>query len=906
MAENDVRVTGIDDRAKQTLSEFGWATEATLAKLASNSQISVRLLQQIARSKGASDAAVANMQKAAEQVSKVAENGAKKLETTLGDISKNTRQSAENAIDQIGKLGTKGAANIGDAAGKTSAMLSKMTQGIKGLFTGPEKQFESVISDFGSGIKSWASSFQPSGILGKAVTAAVGIFGSLVSVIGSAVERLREMNTMVRTLYASGIQPAGGFERLAQTAIATGLTMQDLAKTMTNFGAVAANLGTKRMMALQTQIAKQTRLGADFMMNQQELQEAFGESMEMMRISNELSTATNDEIVARSTRTINMFNDLSQATGKNREELRKATAELMKSTKQFGLMRSAGKGSGEAIQGLMASLTAEFGSSAGQLADMVEGMFMGGPALVDEAMRPLLAIVPGFSNELEQVTQGIRSGVLDPKQAATKISDVIDRIDEGSLRTLRAANPALYSTIRQMQLNSQQARAARDKDATTSKEEIEAREKELEAQKARQAAFNEMDKAMTGLRTAFNMFLAKAVEPLMPVFRKLATMVSSLTEKFSNSLSRFFNSINWDEKTKAIGDWLDALDPDKIIADISSFLTGVKDATVGIFGFLNRIREFLGIDTTTAIISLLSIGAGGLLVSTLTSAAVMAGIAKLMSSFGGNRGQSPANPIYVQDIAGSGRGVPPTGTGDRGGRQQGGGRGRTPPAQGGGRAGMMAKLLSVVGAGANVADISGAAAGGAQGGGTMSNVVNTGLNVASALGFAARLVPSLAAMAGDTALGALGVGSAEIDESQDEKNWQAMSSIEKLQSGTAQVIENIGSMFGLSNMVNQARAERIKSETEYLKLRGRLPASGETQSPIDIREIEATMQPLQDQTVKDLNEEFSNANAANADAMNRLLEAINNQLAVQRETNDRLEDGFRRLQSAVEDTGPRM
>lgn len=906
MAENDVRVVGIDDRAKQTLGEFGWATEATLSKLAGNSQISVRLLQQIARSKGASDAAVANMQKAAEQVSKVAENGAKKLDTTLGSISKNTSQSAENAIDQIGKLGTKSAAQIGDAAGKTSVLMNKMTNGIKGLFTGPEKQFESVISDIGSGIKSWSNSFQPSGLLGKVVTAAVGIFGSLISVIGSAVERLREMNTMVRTLYASGIQPAGGFERLAQTAIATGLTMQDLTKTMTNFGAVAANLGTKRMMALQTQIAKQTRLGADFMMNQQELQEAFGNSMEMMRVSNELSTATNDEIVARSTRTITMFNDLSQATGKHREELRKDTAELMKSTKQFGLMRSAGKGSGEAIQGLMASLTAEFGSSAGQLADMVEGMFIGGPALVDEAMRPLLAIVPGFSNELEQVTQGIRAGVLDPKQAATKISDVIDRIDEGSLRTLRAANPVLYSTIRQMQLNSQQARAARDKDAALSQEERDEREKELEAQKARQAAFNEMDKAMTGLRTAFNMFLAKAVEPLMPVFRKLATMVSSLTEKFSNSLSRFFNSINWDEKTKAIGDWLDALDPDKIIADITSFLTGVKDTTVGIFGFLNRIREFLGIDTTTAIISLLSIGAGGLLISTLTSAAVMAGIAKLMSSFGGNRGQSPANPIYVQDIAGSGRGGPPTGTGDRGGRQQDGGRGRTPAPQGGGRAGMMAKLLSVVGAGANVADIAGTAAGGAQGGGTMNNVVSTGLNVASALGFAARLVPSLAAMAGDTALGALGVGAAEIDESQDEKNWQAMSNIEKLQSGTAQVIENIGAMFGLSNMVNQARAERIKSETEYLKLRGRLPASGETQPPIDIREIESTMQPLQDQTVKDLNEEFSNANAANADAMNRLLEAINNQLVVQRETNDRLEDGFRRLQSAVEDTGPRM
>ena len=69
----------------------------------------------------------------------------------------------------------------------------------------------------------------------------------------------------------------------------------------------------------------------------------------------------------------------------------------------------------------------------------------------------------------------------------------------------------------------------------------------------------------------------------------------------------------------------------------------------------------------------------------------------------------------------------------------------------------------------------------------------------------------------DYGAGKLGVGGKEIDETQDEQNWAKMGFLEKLESGTARGIEKVGSFLSLDNLANEARASRIKSETEYLR-----------------------------------------------------------------------------------------
>jgi hypothetical protein len=59
----------------------------------------------------------------------------------------------------------------------------------------------------------------------------------------------------------------------------------------------------------------------------------------------------------------------------------------------------------------------------------------------------------------------------------------------------------------------------------------------------------------------------------------------------------------------------------------------------------------------------------------------------------------------------------------------------------------------------------------------------------------------------------------EVDLKQDEKNWEKMNWWQKGVSGTARGIENVGGWLGMDTLSNRARADRVESETEYLKKR---------------------------------------------------------------------------------------
>jgi len=73
----------------------------------------------------------------------------------------------------------------------------------------------------------------------------------------------------------------------------------------------------------------------------------------------------------------------------------------------------------------------------------------------------------------------------------------------------------------------------------------------------------------------------------------------------------------------------------------------------------------------------------------------------------------------------------------------------------------------------------------------------------------------------DQVLGQFGVGDmTNVDEAQlqaqDDQNWERASTWEKIQSSIPRGIEHLGKLFMLDNISNQARMDRIKSETEYL------------------------------------------------------------------------------------------
>lgn len=85
----------------------------------------------------------------------------------------------------------------------------------------------------------------------------------------------------------------------------------------------------------------------------------------------------------------------------------------------------------------------------------------------------------------------------------------------------------------------------------------------------------------------------------------------------------------------------------------------------------------------------------------------------------------------------------------------------------------------------------------------------------------------------DYVAGKFGVGKDEkgndlvVNEKQDDANWERASLWEKIQSAPARGIEKVGSLFG-GNMARQARADRIKSETEYLNKKYGEPQPAQT------------------------------------------------------------------------------
>jgi hypothetical protein len=119
--------------------------------------------------------------------------------------------------------------------------------------------------------------------------------------------------------------------------------------------------------------------------------------------------------------------------------------------------------------------------------------------------------------------------------------------------------------------------------------------------------------------------------------------------------------------------------------------------------------------------------------------------------------------------------------------------------------------------------VAGTVAGEAVGAGAAGAVgaAATGGKLAQAGKFARGVALPAAAMmatgAGvDWAAGKMGVGTARVDTDQDDKNWDRASPWEKMQSSIPRGIEKLGSLFFLDNLVNQAKSERIASETKYL------------------------------------------------------------------------------------------
>lgn len=83
-----------------------------------------------------------------------------------------------------------------------------------------------------------------------------------------------------------------------------------------------------------------------------------------------------------------------------------------------------------------------------------------------------------------------------------------------------------------------------------------------------------------------------------------------------------------------------------------------------------------------------------------------------------------------------------------------------------------------------------------------------------------------------------GMGYKTVDAAKDQSNWERMGLLEKIESGAARSIEKVGTLLNLDNVINDARAERIEKETDYLD--DKLRSIEEKQREID-KEMKSRM-----------------------------------------------------------------
>lgn len=503
----NVNISGIDERAKAVLDNLSWAKEVTLEKIVNNSNISAKLLGKIA------------------SVAGVDEKSIKYLIRGLDKASKDSVKAASEASDRVEKRDVTRADRFEKAMLSVRGSLSKNYQT---LMTDHSTQVGRIFVDIGGQLRTFGERF---GLLGGAV---IGGLGLMVTAFGKAANIVQDVNNVLREMYAAGVMPVGGFNALADSAIATGLTLRGFAETISKFGAVAVTLGTRRVMEMQVQFARLTRRGADFMMNQEEAQTAFLESLEMMRSSNELTSLNQDQIVARGRTTISMFEQLSLATGRNRDELRRSTASLLNQTRIYGLQRAVGPN--DLVRRLMANISSEFGAQSGVISSIIEGMFMGGPALVDDALKPIFAVVPGLGDSLTNITNGLRDGSINVEEATRRTSAAFANISDDQMAAIRRSLPALYDQIQAFRQSSQAAIDARNAIANMTAEERAAYTAQQEQDKRRQESMNALQTGLRAISTGISGLLMDLAEPLIPLFTNLGNNITGVVEAMREQL----------------------------------------------------------------------------------------------------------------------------------------------------------------------------------------------------------------------------------------------------------------------------------------------------------------------------------------------------------------------------------
>ena len=503
MADTTIDISNISPRDVQ---RAGWATEATLTSLLGSSQGASKILRLLAENAGVS---VAELKKIKDVT--VASNA------TAAGAKKNDNDDRVNRRKFDSSL-VKG----------MHSMHSNLHSAIHTQIEDPT----SIIAGTAAGIRSLSGFIGESNSKLAKLILAVGITTDVFATLTKAVF---QVNDIQRNLYANGILVNNGFAGLSEAASAAGLSTQEFAEILSKNGAVAASIGTQRTLALSKMFATTTKNGADFAMTNKESQSTLMDVMDTMQNMGVLRNMSDKQVIALSTQYAMNLNDLSAATGRNRDEISKNTKAMMATPEQWLTMQTLPAEIRANLLKVAETAAGEFGEQGGRVMNEIAGYITSG--------------VRGFSPEMQKLMSGVGRGAgqmlaeaaeqakaNNPEEAAKGIrrfNEALHSIDpEIITKIMQGSDQSLKSFIGGLGMAGQAAINNAENEKTMTAEEKAKRQSNIDSLKIQTQAFNQVKAALAEFQNELKSMAADVMPIVIPAFKVLTSALQGLTEGF--------------------------------------------------------------------------------------------------------------------------------------------------------------------------------------------------------------------------------------------------------------------------------------------------------------------------------------------------------------------------------------
>ena len=342
-------------------------------------------------------------------------------------------------------------------------------------------------------------------------------------------------------LYDAGLPVTGGFAQLTEASNATGLNMQQLSKVLTKNGHVVATMGIDRTIKLGKAFNELTQGGTTLGMNFEQAQETLLSYSEIMRTNGLLGKRSNQELIQGAEAYGKELTNLSQVTGKRREQLDQEIKDQLKKPTTQLLINSLAEPLREAAQRGLAGLNALGGEEAQDLQKMMAGYATMGEAGARQANSALYDAMnqAGALGEFAALQKATIAGDTEAQQEHMVQLQKMMQAYANANNTFTTAEGSMGDSVRAAQQYATSAQSVAQRMASMTPEE---RAAEVEKQKVALAdaaslkkAQQDINSSLNKLNNEFTYLAAKVLVPFANAIDYAITSVNKLIDNFGNT-----------------------------------------------------------------------------------------------------------------------------------------------------------------------------------------------------------------------------------------------------------------------------------------------------------------------------------------------------------------------------------